>query len=200
MRYFSILMAILCFGLFPEVVSAQTDASVWIRRSQGETVYMPWVITTTSKFIFDARYNYDQKNTAGLFAGINRKISGVSVMPNVGVLVGDYGAVSAQVYTDWRPGKLTLFTMNQYAWKVGSSDFNFFYHWVDAMYRVHPNLLLGVNEQIYWDTNDRESFLDVGPVARFEFGKTYIKVWPTASPYQGQGKKLILVAGFILGG
>lgn len=182
------------FSVVPEALQAQADISAWGKVTEGQSTVAPWVNYTKGKIMVDSRYNYDEPNTLAFFVGLPLTKGAVTITSSLGAMVGDYQAISPQIYITYNKGRAYVFTMNTYA--VGRG-YNFVYHWIDALLQIAPAVQVGLGEQIYRDTEGRYSFVDVGPTLRFTTGRYYIKLWQTWST-KGDPAKTYLILGTIL--
>lgn len=69
-----VLIAILVvLGLAPMAQAQQSDMSVWTRPSKNaDPIYFPWFVFMgqgENRHVFDVRYNFDLRDTAGIFYG-----------------------------------------------------------------------------------------------------------------------------------
>lgn len=156
----------------------QTDVSVWFKVRDGKVTTIPWFTFTNKSVFVDARYNFDQGRSAGVFVGKSFNFEDFSITPAIGGIFGDYNGLSPEVYTSWKVKKLSFFCLNQYS--VGTWDSkgtNFFYHWLDIMYPVKKDFFfVGFDEQVYKESKlDPE--MDLGPVVKMQRKGFYVKVW-----------------------
>jgi hypothetical protein len=194
MRNFFAALLILIPSI-PSSISAQTDVSIWSRRADNKFVLMPWIVDSSSTIVIDVRYNFDASKTITGFVGKNVRIGSVTLTPALGFMGGEYEAVSVESYLNASFGKISLFLMDQYSKGFGD-HYNFTYHWGDLWYYFSSRVQGGMGAQTYWDTLDKEFFVDLGPTIRVVLGKMYFRFWPTFSPVEDQGAKVFLIAGF----
>lgn len=188
----SILFAVLAAA---PVQAQQHDLSAYNRFASDGFQSQPWYVYNGPVFV-DARYNYDQLDTASVYVGKGFGNSAFKVYPNVGVLFGEYTGVSPQLTVGVNKGRVSAFSVTQYVFGArGNSDF--VYHWADVLFSTKAKwLAVGFDEQFYRDqVPGAEGQFDIGPVVKFSFKRYYVKVWPTVSPTQTGTQKLFIITG-----
>lgn len=162
------------------------------RQARAKFHRFPYVYAN-DLFAVDTRYNFDQPKTFTFFVG---KAFGEKfvITPYLGFMAGDFKGSSVQINLFRANGRLSLFSLNQYAWMNGSPDFA--YHWADVLVRVNGILGLGFDEQVYKEPRS-DYFVDFGPVVKLFVGnRTYIKVWGTVDPWHNWDRKLFVGVGW----
>jgi len=149
----------------------------------GEYTVIPWMVYYAD-YYGEFRYNFDWPETGSVFVGRPfYAVDGMlSVVPNIGVMFGDYQAVSPQLYLGWGDDSTPykVFSLWQYASNLNDLP-SFSYAWVEALHRLSPTLWAGLGTQLY-DEEDLESSLDIGPAIKVKVGQYYLKPWVTWSP------------------
>lgn len=161
------------------MAEAQHDLSTWFKVRDGKTTVIPWYVYATDKIFIDARYNFDAGDSTAVFIG---KPFGdeVKIIPAIGGIVGDYNSLSAEVNVIGKLGPFEYFTLNQYSCGFGDSP-DFVYHWVDVLIPLGKNVLVGFDEQWYYQKGGKGE-LDYGPVVKLKTNDgLYLKGWLAAT-------------------
>jgi hypothetical protein len=175
--------AIALWTLLPAALFAQHDLSLWNRSGYGENVAYPWYLYLGSKVTFDARYNFDQKETGAAYVGKTFGNAKLTAVPAAGVLFGKYNGISPQLYLMVNTGRLSLFTMHQYVKRLGSESNDFQYHWIDALFIVNKHLSVGPDYQVYHEPNSGYVEHDLGPSAKYVITSIPVGEKCKLSPY-----------------
>lgn len=163
---------------------AQSDLSFWNRYGCGENLSYPWYTYFGPKIVVDARYNFDQKKTAGIYAGKMLGGKKFTAIPTGGALFGKYNGISPQIYFMSSAGRFNYFSQHQYVKGIGSHDFQ--YHWIDILVTANKHLSAGVDWQIYHEWRGNVAENDIGPSAKYVFGPVrreekevspYLRIW-----------------------
>lgn len=171
-------------------VSAQ-DLSVYNRlvTNTGEYTPIPWLTYSYGDYFLDARYNFDQEKTYGVFVG---KSFGPLTLA-AGPMMGEYKAWSAESYISFSSQNDCMIFMYQYAWG-NKGYFNFTYQWIEYLHSLSPTVSVGIGQQAYSDPSG--AFVEAGPVAKIILGKIYIKPWVTYD-FQNKFVKTFLGIGYL---
>lgn len=179
-KYFALAVLAALFVLVAPVAEAQHDMATWFKMRDGKTTVIPWYVYGGDKVFVDARYNFDALDSMAVFVGTPYEIGSVQVIPAVGGIVGKYNSLSAEVNVIGKMGKATYFTLNQYSLGVNGSP-NFVYHWLDVLCPIGKHVMVGADEQWYWEPGSKGEW-DVGPVVKLKTSDgLYLKGWLAAT-------------------
>lgn len=160
------------------------DLSFWTRSTAGSVLPIPWYIYSGKKVVIDIRHNFDAKDTFG--ACLGRRFGGeaLSLVPEACWYIGKADGFGPELLVSGNRGRLSLFSQNQYVQGIESRD-SFLYHWTDTLVKIHKNVLLGVDWQVFRLTGKQEegaskstTAIDVGPATKIVLGKIYLRAWP----------------------
>jgi hypothetical protein len=106
----------------------------------------------------EARYNYEDRDTASLFVGWTFEVGEelhAALTPMLGGVFGDTRGVAPGllVDADWR--KLNFYTEAEYLFDTDDSDDNFFYSWSTLMWQFNDAFAAGI-------VTERTQLVDTG--------------------------------------
>ena len=172
----ALLLVLGVFAGISDGALAQHDLSAWFKVRDGKTTVIPWYVYGGDKIFVDARYNFDAPDSVAIFVGKPIAIGSVQVIPAIGGIAGKYNGISAEVNVIGKLGPISYFTLNQYSLGVSGSS-NFVYHWLDLLYPLGKHVMVGVDEQWYWQPGGKGE-LDVGPALKVKTSDgLYLKGW-----------------------
>lgn len=101
-------------------------------------------------FYVEGRYNYEDINTASVYAG--KTFTGGNVFtymatPMAGIVFGKYKGVSAAMNFDLSYRHLFFSGQFQYTFNYSAAADNFFYNWSELAYQLAKNIYGGVSIQ-----------------------------------------------------
>lgn len=121
----------------------------------------------------ELRYNYDQLNTFGIYAGKSFAITKPKMehlfIPQLGALVGDYKGASLQFYYLGYHKRFEISLLNQYSVPL-SGQSQFYYNWSGIDFTIYKAFKLGASGQYYSDVQINNNNLNAGLSAAI---KTY---------------------------
>ena len=191
-RYYCILGAVLfaristCFcqdttglTLYPTFI-----ASYLPRQAPGISGNNPYLIggsIISYKNVYaEVRYNYEQSNTFGIYAGRSFVIARPRMehvfTPQLGIMLGDYRGGSFQFYYLGYHNAFDISFLNQYSVPV-SGQSRFYYNWSGVDFRVYKAFRLGVSGQYYSDVPGSFKTLDAGCSAALKTTTTTLQVY-----------------------
>ena len=157
---------------------AQHDASLWFRSTPGTSQAYPWYTYAGKRVFFDVRYNFDWTNTGAVYIGKDIGRHGISVIPEIGILAGEYNGISPEMFILGHKKRVSFFVQMQYVKGWGNHP-DFFYHWVDCQFDLRRWISVGVDEETLHIHSRTQ--VNLGPAMKLTFGKMYLKVWPAVS-------------------
>jgi len=94
----------------------------------------------------EARYNYEDKNTASVFGGYrfetgNELIFGAT--PIIGCVFGNTNGIAPGLLIDLTYGKFDFYSESEYVWDFQDNENNFFYTWSELAISPNENLRVG---------------------------------------------------------
>jgi hypothetical protein len=184
------------------IFGQQNDMSFWTRSTAGSTSPIPWFMHFGDKFVVDVRHNYDAKNTAGLCLGKKFGGEALSVVPETCGYIGRIDGFGPELLVLGSKGRVSLFSQNQYVYDTHLKE-SFVYHWTDILVKVHKNVSLGVDWQVFKPTDfSAPTAVDIGPAAKVTLGKIYLRAWPCWSidprdPARRGNPTLFLGVGYV---
>lgn len=208
-------MALFLLALAP--LSAQHDFSVWNRTASGETAFIPWYLGVGKlklpilgeKTVIDARHNFDWKDTAGVYAGRSFGKESLTLIPEVGVMFGEYDGWGPELLVLSTKGRFNLFSQTQLTKGFGRhSDWG--YHWTEILIRANSWLYVGWGGQVFHEfAKGSKPEIDEGPAAKLilnaplrklgvpvrEGQTAYLKLWPAHSDGPANRGRLVSFAG-----
>jgi hypothetical protein len=138
------LVSAVCTLVCCSQLAAQHDVSFWNRHGFGEELQFPWYTYFGEKFTADARYNYDQKKTLGLYFGKKFGSRKFSVVAEAGMLAGQYKGIGPELHILASVRGWEVFTQSQYSKGLkGCTDFQ--YHWVDVLRPIGKHWAVGAD-------------------------------------------------------
>jgi hypothetical protein len=115
----------------------------------------------------EARYNYEDLDTASLWLGYNFSFGEeltVDLTPMIGAVVGETDGVAPgyEITLAWR--RLTLYTEGEFVFDAEGSEGDFFYSWSELTFSPCDWLRAGLAAQ-RTRIRDEDSAIDIGPMA-----------------------------------
>lgn len=193
LRSILITMLLVCVGLS----FAQNDVSYYFKRSADQTTNILWFTHFGERVMVDVRYDFDWSNTFAGFVGKTFGSNKLNITPAFGLLRGEYEGISAEAYVGGGVGKLSFFSLYQYTKSTdGKQITDWVYQWVDAYYKLHPFVTVGIGEQIYYEIDGGFNTVDLGPTAKIQVGPVYLKPWFTWSMTENNPNKAFIGVGY----
>lgn len=131
--------------------STKTVENYSILNPGNEYVWMPVVHYKGRKnFYAEARYNYEDVNTASIYAGYNfkgGKKMEFTVTPMTGVVFGKYSGVSTAVNTEIDYKGFNFCSQLQYTTNTKNNMENFFYNWAEMSHSFLKKIYGGISIQ-----------------------------------------------------
>ncbi len=177
--------------------STKTVETYNILTSGNEYLWMPVVHYKGKKnFYAEARYNYEDVNTASLYAG--RSFSGgkkleFTVTPMAGVVFGKYNGISTAVNSEADYRGLNFSSQIQYTINTNNNMENFFYNWAEVSCSFFKKLYAGISIQQTLITKGRFT-TEPGLLLGFSAGKFTIPLYL----FNPVSKQKSLVLGLIV--
>ncbi len=162
-----------------------------------ESVWVPVIHFEGRKnFYAEARYNYEDVNTASVYAGKSfeggKKIT-YNITPMAGVVFGRFNGVSAAVNTSADYRQLNVSAQIQYTINTSGMREHFFYNWCEISHRFFKKLYGGASLQQTLVRNNRMQH-EAGALLGFNAGKFTVPLY-VFNPFT-QSRHFI--AGFIV--
>lgn len=131
--------------------STKTVENYSILNPGNEYVWMPVVhYTGSKKFYAEARYNYEDINTASVYAGRSfkgGKKTAFTITPMAGVVFGKYNGVSAGANSEIDIAGFNFCSQLQYTVNIKNNMENFFYNWAEVSHTFLKKMYGGISIQ-----------------------------------------------------
>lgn len=173
--WLTLLLALL---IVPAVARAQGADRSWqfiaymdFYLEPGESPFLiPTLFADRGALHLEARYNYEDEETASLWAGRTFAFGGdedyLKLTPMAGVFFGNAAGIAPGLEVEARWRRLAYWIEAEYTINPGESGDNFFYTWSELNLFLHPSLWLGASAQrLKVIETPRE--VDVGPMLGF---------------------------------
>ncbi len=123
----------------------------------------------------ELRYNYDFKNTLGLYLGrsFKREKKTTHILtPQLGLLNGDFKGLSYQLYYQVIGNNFEVNYQNQFSLQNAETQKKFYYNWSDVQLVIKEYFRLGGSVQFYrgFDKN----YLDPGLLAGYRTPRLFV--------------------------
>lgn len=127
---------------------------------------IPVVPLSFGRYYTEVRYNYDFRNTVAFYLGKsfsnNRQVR-QSLIPQVGVLIGDFNGGAIQFYYRVESKRIELNFQNQYSVNAQSSSNRFYYNWSSIELKLTQHISVGGSTQLYYSSyNQDDNYNDNG--------------------------------------
>jgi hypothetical protein len=137
--------------ILPTMLSA---VQVELEEQEDRVYWIPIVPVMLDEFYGEVRFNYDFENTLGVYAGKTfkpLKNKNHSVIPQVGVLVGEVKGASLQLYYLYETASVSVNFQNQYSQPFSGNEENaaYYYNWSSAGINVTKKFSVGLSAQLY---------------------------------------------------
>ena len=157
--------------VYPTIITAWETSLPTSLKNNNPLIILDLPIVR-KKLYTETRFNYDQINTLGIYAGrifsVSKKSSHLFI-PQLGLLYGDYKGAAFQFYYLMMGNKIDINFLNQYG--ISSNQLSdFYFNWSDIQYAVTNKIRLGTSIQIYHD--DELQYLDLGGYIAYKTQKT----------------------------
>lgn len=185
----------LMFGAFSKAQSIDFSVfgihQVWSKKD----IMLSWAMYQKNKFSLQTRLNFDAPGTVSIIPGYVIKTKKFTIVPEFGVLYGDYKSLSTEYYGYGAFGKnkrTELYVFGQHSWALRNNiSFGYTYNQILWPVDMKRNFRIGLAGQYLTQTfiKNRFEFLDIGPQFKINFfGNYYLKIWPTRDPLNNRSK------------
>lgn len=137
---------------------------------------IPYLPFNKGLFYGEIRYNYDRNGTFGVYGGISKVTGNRTIQiftPQLGILLGDYQALSIQFYYNLVHPRIEFNLTNNYA-KVFNNRPDYYFNWSDIQFPIRKIWRAGASTQIFIDKNLQT--YDFGPMIGYRDKGWYIMV------------------------
>jgi len=199
-KYLSLLLCFISLKLFAQ---DSTDAgkkwkfSAWAEYFiiPGEDDFFnPTFYARNKSLHFEARYNYEDRNTASTFAGWRfhcGKTVKFIIVPMVGIVFGNTDGIAPGLEMEISYKKLDFYLESEYVFDLNDKENNFFYTYSEFAFRPISAIRTGiVTQRTRLYESDRE--LERGIFGEYYFGRFRAGVF-YFSPFASDG---FLIASF----
>ena len=103
-----------------------------------EDFFNPTFYARTKKLHFEGRYNYEDRNTASLWAGRRISFGGdvkFLLVPMAGIVIGNIDGIAPGLEAEVAYKKLDLYLECEYVFDINTSENNFFYMYSELAFR-----------------------------------------------------------------
>lgn len=114
--------------------------------------------TYVKKAYFEARYNYEDRETFSLYGGRSFKVgknNELDIIPMVGGSVGKFNGVSPALTIILEAGWVRGFSQNQYSINLKEQKSNFIFDWSAIVFHTYKPLYLGASFQSFAPQNTK---------------------------------------------
>jgi hypothetical protein len=137
----------------------------------GDAAYLvPTVFADRGPLHLEGRYNYEDLDTASLFAGWSFTFGGgesfLKLTPMVGGVVGRVDGIAPGLEVEARWWRLAYWLESEYLFDLGDSSGNYLYTWSELNLYALPWLWVGASLQRL-KVVETEREVDVGPMVGF---------------------------------
>jgi hypothetical protein len=200
-KFTVILIVLLCFFVQKATAQKNIDASVFgIHQNwDNKNITLSWTTYTKNKLSVQIRTGFDAANTVAIIPGRIFKIKKTLIVPECGVLVGEYASISPEYYIVTQFRKLDFYLFGQYS--IGLYKNNSFAYTYNQATIKYKNCRIGIGGQYHITTETKSQFMDIGPQVKVLMGKDkdfYIKPWFTFDPINHWRSKAILGIGLTI--
>lgn len=111
---------------------------------------LPVVTADHNHLHLEARYNYEDEQTASLFGGYNLEFGNkfsVAITPIAGVAFGNTDGIVLGYEMELTYWNLGLYSEGEYLFDLNESDFSFFYNWSELYYAPADWIWFGIVAQ-----------------------------------------------------
>lgn len=196
------LIIILCMlPLGRAFAQKNIDASVFgVHQIWNEkNITLSWTTFTKNNLSVQIRTGFDAASTVAIVPGRIFKIKKTLIVPECGVLIGDYSSISPEYYIVTSIGKIDCYLFGQYSIGLYKNN-SFAYTYNQATYHV-KRCHIGIGGQYHRTTETGAEFMDIGPQVKVLLGKDrdfYIKPWFTIDPLNDWRQKAIIGIGLTI--
>lgn len=137
-------------SVYPTFISGAYTDKRWDLKQNNPFIILDLPIIK-NKFYSEIRYNYDQLNTLGIYAGkifsLSKKTAQV-LIPQIGFLYGNYKGASLQFYYQFINKRVEINFQNQHGISFNKLS-NFYFNWSDIQFPITKKIKVGGSVQIY---------------------------------------------------
>lgn len=163
---------------------AEQARSVDLYAGSFSTVYEkrisinPSVFGYAGSFYFENRYNYEAANSASVNAGIKlfRKIKPLSVIPMIGIVVGNFKAATTELQTSITIKNWLISSDNQFSIGYAKPKNNLYLNWSVLRYRIFKGFEIGGTSS-FQKQSAGKSVLDPGLTIALTIHEWYLRFY-----------------------
>jgi hypothetical protein len=118
---------------------------------ESNPLVIPDISMVKDKLYAEVRYNYDYINTSAMYIGKNislSKQSGQTLIPQIGLLYGDYKGAFLQFYYQLEQSGFVIDFQNQYGISFNRRP-GFYYNWSDIQFPIAKKIKFGNSIQLH---------------------------------------------------
>lgn len=140
----------------PKAVDSTATPSAWSFSAAAYYYILPHEENTTTLLGYadhkwlhlEARYNYEDRNTASVFGGYAFEGGGKlswTLTPMLGFVVGNTDGIAPGLETSFEWKKFDFYSESEYVFDFAGKDNNFFYTWTELAISPWKNLRTGIS-------------------------------------------------------